>query len=143
MNHYDLSKTDRHPNVVRYYTLNAMHECGILECYVRQYANLNFDDQRFPKETEYFLKKCNKIYEQKCLDESRTAKYRQTAIARQADILYDLRGLLCRCVDEQAYKDLKKAMRLIENIDSEAFAEDKNGNTIQELMPAYKPHWKD
>ena len=142
MNHYDLIKTDGHPNVIRYYTLTAMKECGLLDHEIRCYANTDINNKEFLNKTEDILSRCNKIYDKKCEDECRSQKYRQTAVSKQADVLYNLRTLADWCVEEEAYKAIKNAIKLIDKIDSTAFAEDNNGNRIEWLIPACKPDWK-
>jgi len=110
MNHYDLIKTDGHPNVIRYYTLTAMKECGLLDHEIRCYANTDINNKEFLNKTEDILSRCNKIYDKKCEDECRSQKYRQTAVSKQADVLHLLRALRTWSVDEKAYKDLGKAI---------------------------------
>lgn len=142
MKHYDLCKTDRTPNVIRDYTLNAMKECGMGDTVIRDYANIDVNSQRFRDLTVQLLDYCNQFYEQNVEREKKDAQHRQTATYKQFTCLMDIRYLMSRCVDEKAYKELKKAMKIINSINPEAFAEDKDGNIIRELIPACRPHWK-
>lgn len=142
MKHYDLCKTDRTLNVIRYYTLNAMNECGMSDMVIRIYANLDVNSKLFRDLTEQHLDRCNRFYERNAEREAKDYQHRQTATYKQFTCSMDIRYLMSRCVDEKAYKELKKAMKIIDSINPEAFAEDKDGNIIHELIPACKPSWK-
>ena len=142
MKHYDLCKTDGTPSVIRYYTLNAMKECGFSDSSIRIYANKKINANDFTQITEKAIADCNRIYEKKCEREQKDYQYRQTAVYKQFTCLKDIRFLMNRCVDEESYKTLKKAMAMIDSISHEAFAEDKDGNDIEDLIPTNRPEWK-
>lgn len=69
--------------------------------------------------------------------------YKQTATYRKSNVRWELDFLACRCVNEDAYNKIKAAMFLIRNLKSEDFAEDTNGNIIQDLVLTCRPEWKD
>lgn len=75
--------------------------------------------------------------------EQESALYKQSATYRHFVVLYNLRALSDWTVNEDAYKAIKKAMSLLNKLESSDFAEDENGKVITELLPAYKPEWKD
>lgn len=142
MGYYNLRETGYIPDVVRFYTLRAMKECGISDFETRIYSCIKTNHKGFFDASNSFIERCNCIHEQKQADIYRTQKYRQTAVSKQAEVLYNLRTLADWCVEEEAYKAIKKAIKLIDNIDSTAFAEDNDGNRLKELIPACKPDWK-
>lgn len=71
-----------------------------------------------------------------------TSDYNQSATYKLFEVGHDLRYLKDRCIDQSAYSVLNKIYVLLNTLNSRDFAEDKDGNILHDLVPAYKPSWK-
>lgn len=75
--------------------------------------------------------------------EAESNLYKQSATYKHFVVLHNLRALSDWAVNENAYKAIKKAMSLLNKLESSDFAEDSDGKIIVDLLPPYKPEWKD
>ena len=75
--------------------------------------------------------------------EAESNKYKQSATYKLFEVSYNLRALETWVVNEKAYNLIKQAIVAVNQLDSIDFAEDRNGNVIDELLPFSKPDWKD